>query len=104
MLHWAWSIAVKAGKLVGIHLRPHDLRRHAATCASRAGIPIEITSKVVLRHFNLSATQRYLEKSAAPKPVFTFDVFDFGTRLYIAEGSSQGRVVLDIIRFLMELH
>ena len=27
----------KAGKMVGIHLRPHDLRRHAATYASRSG-------------------------------------------------------------------
>jgi hypothetical protein len=28
-------MVVKAGKLVGIHLRPHDLRRHSATYASR---------------------------------------------------------------------
>ena len=40
----AWSIVVKAGKLVGIHLHPHDLRRHAATYASRSGTPIEIIS------------------------------------------------------------
>jgi integrase/recombinase XerD len=26
----------KAGTLVGVHLRPHDLRRHAATYASRS--------------------------------------------------------------------
>jgi integrase len=50
----------KAGKLVGIHLRPHDLRRHAATHASRSGTPIEIISKVILRHANLTTTQRYL--------------------------------------------
>ena len=50
----------KAGKVVGIHLRPHDLRRHAATYASRSGVPIEIISKVILRHSNLSTTQRYL--------------------------------------------
>jgi integrase len=49
-----------AGKVVGIHLRPHDLRRHAATYASRSGVPIEIVSKVILRHANLSTTQRYL--------------------------------------------
>jgi integrase/recombinase XerD len=49
----------KAGKLVGIHLRPHDLRRHAATYASGSGVPIEIVSKVILRHANLSAMQRY---------------------------------------------
>jgi len=50
----------KAGKGVGIHLKPHDLRRHAATYASRSGVPIEIVSKVILRHANLSPTQRYL--------------------------------------------
>jgi integrase/recombinase XerD len=55
-------IVKKAGHLVGIHLRPHDLRRHAATYASRGGTPIEIVSKVILRHANLSTTQRYLGK------------------------------------------
>ena len=55
-------VVIKAGKLVGIHLRPHDLRRHAATLASRAGTPLEIVSKIILRHSNLSTTQRYLGK------------------------------------------
>jgi integrase len=55
-------IAKKAGSLVGVHLKPHDLRRHAATYASRSGVPIEIVSKVILRHANLSTTQRYLGK------------------------------------------
>ena len=32
----------KAGKMVGVHLRPHDLSRYAATYASRSGVPIEI--------------------------------------------------------------
>jgi integrase/recombinase XerD len=52
----------KAGKTVGIHLRPHDLRRFCATYASRAGTPIEIVSKIILRHAHLSTTQRYLGK------------------------------------------
>ena len=52
----------KAGKLVDVELRPHDLRRHAATYASRAGAPLEIVSKIILRHANLSTTQRYLGK------------------------------------------
>ena len=52
----------QAGKLVGVDLKPHDLRRHAATYASRAGAPLEIVSKVILRHSNLSTTQRYLGK------------------------------------------
>ena len=58
----ARAVVNKAGKLVGIHLRTHDLRRHAATHASRSGTPIEIVSKVILRHANLSTTQRYLGK------------------------------------------
>lgn len=58
----ARKIVVKVGNMVGIKLRPHDLRRHAATYASRSGVPIEIISKVILRHANLSTTQRYLGK------------------------------------------
>ena len=58
----AREIVKKAGRLVGIDLRPHDLRRHAATYASRAGAPLEIVSKVILRHSNLSTTQLYLGK------------------------------------------
>ena len=58
----ARAVVHKAGELVGIALRPHDLGRHAATYASRSGVPIEIVSKVILRHANLSTTQRYLGK------------------------------------------
>ena len=54
-------LAVKrAGERLGIALRPHELRRHAATCASRSGVPLEVVSKVILRHKNLSTTRRYL--------------------------------------------
>ena len=49
----AWYLVRSAGRLVGIKLSPHDLRRHAATYASRAGTPIEIVSKIILRHANL---------------------------------------------------
>jgi len=52
----------KAGKMVDIHLKPHDLRRHAATYASRSGVPIEIVSEIILRHSSLSTTERYLGK------------------------------------------
>jgi len=58
----AREMVAKAGRVVGIHLRPHDLRRHAATYASRSGVPIEIISKIILRHSNLSTTERYLGK------------------------------------------
>ena len=58
----ARTMVKKAGDKVGIRLRPHDLRRHAATYASRSGVPIEIVSKIILRHANLSTTQIYLGK------------------------------------------
>ena len=50
------------GEKVGITLNPHDLRRHSATFASRNGVPLEIISKVLLRHQNLKTTQVYLGK------------------------------------------
>ena len=37
-------VVKKAGRRVGVDLSPHDLRRHAATYASRSGAPIEIVS------------------------------------------------------------
>jgi integrase/recombinase XerD len=43
----AWVKVKKAGKLVGIDLRPHDLRRHAVKFAIRSGTPFEIISKVI---------------------------------------------------------
>ena len=58
----ARAVVKKAGKLVGINVSPHDLRRHAATYASRSRTPIEIVSKIILRHTNLQTTQRYLGK------------------------------------------
>lgn len=58
----ARKIFVKVGEMLDIKLRPHDLRRHAATYASRSGVPIEIISNVILRHSDLSTTQQYLGK------------------------------------------
>ena len=37
-------------------------RRRAATYFSRSGVPIEIASKVILRHANLSTIHGYLGK------------------------------------------
>jgi integrase/recombinase XerD len=55
-------VVKKAGDMLDLNIRSHDLRRHAATYASRSGTPLEIVSKVLLRHSNLSTTQRYLGK------------------------------------------
>ena len=58
----ARAVVVRASEMVGVYVRPHDLRRFAATHASRSGVPIEIVSKVILRHSNLATTQIYLGK------------------------------------------
>ena len=39
----------RAGRRIGIEIRPHDLRHHTATFTSRSGAPLEIMSKVILR-------------------------------------------------------
>jgi integrase len=75
----ARDIVMTAGRLVNIRLRSHDLRRHAATYASRSGTPIEIVSKVILRHANLATTQRYLGKITDVEAVRWIE------NLYIAE-------------------
>jgi integrase/recombinase XerD len=49
----------KSGRLVGIKLCPHDLRRHTATFASRSGVPLEVVSKVILRHANIATTKAF---------------------------------------------
>lgn len=48
----ARAMVNRLGEKLGIKLNPHDLRRHAATFASRNGMPLEIISKVLLRHQN----------------------------------------------------
>jgi len=45
---------------LNVVLTPHDLRRYSATYASRNGVPLEIVSKVILRHQDLKTTQAYL--------------------------------------------
>jgi len=65
-------IVKKAGNLVSIHVRHHDLR-YAATYASRSGTPLEIVSKVLLRHSNLSTTQKYLGKLSDAEPMRWID-------------------------------
>jgi len=52
----------KLGEEMHLKVRPHDLRRHSATYASRNGVPLEVISKVLLRHQDLKTTQMYLGK------------------------------------------
>jgi len=62
------------GEKVGIKLNPHDLRRHSATFASRNGVPLEIISKVLLRHQNLKTTQVYLGKVSDSETIRWMDI------------------------------
>jgi integrase/recombinase XerD len=62
------------GERVGIKLNPHDLRRHSATFASRNGVPLEIISKVLLRHQNLKTTQVYLGKVSDSEAIRWMDI------------------------------
>lgn len=56
------ELVKRLGANVNTAVTPHDLRRHSATYASRNGVPLEIVSKVILRHQDLKTTQIYLGK------------------------------------------
>ena len=56
----ARSLVKRLGDRMKVKIRPHDLRRHSATYASRNGVPLEVISKVILRHQDLKTTQMYL--------------------------------------------
>ncbi len=58
----ARSLVKRSGEKLNVKISPHDLRRHSATYASRNGVPMEIISKVILRHQDLKTTQMYLGK------------------------------------------
>ena len=58
----ARSLMNRINQKFGTKLRLHDLRRFCATHASRAGVPLEVISKAILRHSSTSITDRYLGK------------------------------------------
>jgi hypothetical protein len=61
-------MVLKSGNMVGVYLRPHDLRRHAAAYASRSGVPIEIISKKLFSGTRICQPLSYIwVKSATPK-------------------------------------
>jgi integrase/recombinase XerD len=62
------------GAQLKISIRPHDLRRHSATYASRNGVPLEIVSKVILRHQDLKTTQAYLGKVSESEAIRWMDI------------------------------
>jgi integrase/recombinase XerD len=64
----------KLGEKVGIKLKPHDLRRHSATFASRNGVPLELISKVLLRHQDLKTTQLYLGRVSDSEAIRWMDI------------------------------
>ncbi len=70
----ARKIINRLGQRVGIKLNPHDLRRHSATYASRNGVPLEIISKVLLRHQDLKTTQIYLGKISESEAIRWMDI------------------------------
>jgi len=70
----ARNLVTKLGQKLNIRISPHDLRRHSATYASRNGVPLEIISKVILRHQDLKSTQVYLGKVSDSEAIRWMDV------------------------------
>jgi integrase len=70
----ARTLIMRLGQNVNVQLSPHDLRRHSATYASRNGMPLEIVSKVILRHHDLKTTQVYLGKVSESEALRWMDI------------------------------
>jgi len=70
----ARTMVRKSGAKLHVEISPHDLRRHSATFASRNGVPLEIISKVILRHQDLKTTQVYLGKVSDAEALRWMDV------------------------------
>ncbi len=70
----ARSLIRRIGKKLNIQVTPHDFRRHSATFASRNGVPLEIISKVILRHRDIKTTQVYLGKISDSEAIRWMDV------------------------------
>jgi len=68
------NLVTKLGQKLNVQISPHDLRRHSATYASRNGVPLEIISKVILRHQDLKTTQVYLGKVSDTEAIRWMDV------------------------------
>jgi integrase/recombinase XerD len=68
------SMIKDLGAQLKMSIRPHDLRRHSATYASRNGVPLEIVSKVILRHQDLKTTQAYLGKVSETEAIRWMDI------------------------------
>lgn len=70
----ARSLIRHLAKRNNLEMTPHDLRRHSATYASRNGVPLEIVSKVILRHRDLKTTQIYLGRVSEPEAIRWMDI------------------------------
>jgi integrase/recombinase XerD len=68
------NLVIKLGNTLNVRIAPHDLRRHSATYASRNGVPLEIISKVILRHQDLKTTQVYLGKISDTEAIRWMDI------------------------------
>jgi integrase/recombinase XerD len=70
----ARALIRKLGSNLNAVLTPHDLRRYSATYASRNWVPLEIVSKLILRHQDLKTTQAYLGKVTESEAIRWMDI------------------------------
>ena len=70
----ARSLIKRLGAKLNVRVAPHDLWRYSATYASRNGVPLEVVSKVILRHQDLKTTQVYLGKISDSEAIRWMDV------------------------------
>jgi integrase/recombinase XerD len=70
----ARTLVRRLGEKVKVRISHHDLRRYSATYASRNGVPLEVVSKIILRHQDLKTTQVYLGKVSDTEAIRWVDI------------------------------
>jgi integrase/recombinase XerD len=70
----ARSLIKRLGATLNVNVFLHDLRRYSATYASRNGVPLEVVSKIILRHQDLKTTQVYLGKITDSEAIRWMDI------------------------------
>jgi integrase/recombinase XerD len=60
--------------MIGIKNVNNDPSHYVATYASRNGVPLEVVSKIILRHQDLKTTQVYLGKISDSEAIRWMDI------------------------------
>ena len=70
----ARTLVMRLGEKVRVRIPQPDLHRYSATYANRNSVPLEVVSKILLRHQDLKTTQVSLGKISDTEAIRWMDM------------------------------